>query len=181
MKPDHEALRLSDIFAVSSPVRRGGMFRGATDRTQHLRSKVISEAPRGIDDWVRQHAEATSAFTRGYGETRLPWSIFGSMAIPLLTPPRFLASQRQFWFDFRGPEINNDSNLRALQSLHQAAQVEEQLPTITLSMLDTALHASRRPLKGQDMLGAADLLALPDWGRQERAPGHGWCWAHRSC
>ena len=57
-------------------------------------------------------------------------------------PAQILASKRQFCFDFGGPETNADSNLRALQSPHQAAQDEEPQPTITLSMLDTALRAS---------------------------------------
>ena len=78
MDPEHEVLwghRLSDIHTISTPLLRC-MYREATDRTQHLRAKAISEARMGIDDWVRQHAEKGNkrlhAWVRGVRPPR--WS-----------------------------------------------------------------------------------------------------------
>ena len=113
--------------------------------------------------------KATSASTRWVRVDTLPMVEFQFDGNSTADPARILASKRQFWSDFWGPETNADSNLRALQSPQQAAQEEEEpLPTITLSVLDTAPRASRRrACKGQDMLGPAGALALPDQGRQE--------------
>ena len=59
-----------------------GMYREATDRTQHLRAKAISEARRGIDDWVRQHAEKGNkrlhAWVRGDTPSMVEFQVDGN-------------------------------------------------------------------------------------------------------
>ena len=83
-------------------------------------------------------------------------------------PALILASKRRFWAEFWTPGGNCDDNLRAFQSLRRAAEEQDSLPTITTGILDTAVRASRRRAgKGHDMLGPADILALPDQGRRD--------------
>ena len=84
MDAEHEALwgfRLSDIRSITHPVL-WGMYREATDRTHNLRAKAISEARRGIDDWVRQHAEKGNkrlhAWVRGDTPSSVEFQVDGN-------------------------------------------------------------------------------------------------------
>ena len=170
MDAEHEALwgfRLSDVRSITHLVL-WGMYREATDRTHNLRAKAISEARRGTDDWVRQHAEKGNkrlhAWVRGDTPSSVEFQVDGNTTSD---PSRILASKRQFWADFWAPGENVLNNHRALQSQRDAAEKQEPLPAITTTMLDTALRASRRNAgKGHDMLGPADILALPEQGRR---------------
>ena len=89
---EHEALwgfRLSDICSIAHPVL-WGMYREATDRTHNLRAKAISEARRGIDDWVRQHAEKGNKRLHAWyeGTRPLQWNSRSTVTQPL-TPHVF--------------------------------------------------------------------------------------------
>ena len=104
MKPEDEALwshHLSDIFSVSPPVP-WGMYREATGRTQHVRSSAISEARRGIDGWVRQHAEKGNKrlHARARGDTP-PMVEFQVDGKSTSDPAQILASKRQLWSGYQ--------------------------------------------------------------------------------
>ena len=122
----------------------------------------------GIDDWVRQHVEKGNkrlhAWVRGDTPSAVEFQVDGNTTTD---PALILASKRRFWVDSWTPGENCDDNLRALQSLRRAAEEQGSMLTITITMLDTALRASRRRAgKGHDMLGPADILALPEQGRR---------------
>ena len=98
MDAEHEALwgfRLSDIRSITHPVL-WGMYREATDRTHNLRAKAISEARRGIDDWVRQHAEKGNkrlhAWVRGDTPSSVEFQVDGNTTSDPLTHSGFQAS-----------------------------------------------------------------------------------------
>ena len=96
MKPEHEApwfRRVSDLRSV-------GMFREAADRTHLLRSRAVSEARKGNDDWVREHAAK--------GSKRLHAST--------TDPAQILAFKRQFWSEFWGAETRCHKQLTSVSS-----------------------------------------------------------------
>ena len=143
MDSEHEALwryRRSDIRSITHPVL-WGMYREATDRTHNLRAKAISETRTGIDDWVRQHAEKGNkrlhAWVRGDTPSSVEFQVDGSTTSDTAL---ILASKRQFWADFWAPGENGLNNLRALQSLRDAA--EKRSPCwIQLSVHHVAMQA----------------------------------------
>ena len=131
MKPEHEApwfRRVSDLRSV-------GMFREAADRTHLLRSRAVSEARKGNDDWVREHAAK--------GSKRLHAST--------TDPAQILAFKRQFWSEFWGAETRCHSNLRAFQSLHRRRRTRTFYPS-------SHRPCSTQPFKPRDDVQTSIML-----------------------
>ena len=171
MDPEHEALwghRLSDIHTISP--RCFGACTVKPPTAPHTSEQKSSPRRAGASmiGYDNTPRKKTNGYTLGCEGIRPPrWNSRSTATQPLTPHSSWLPSVVSGLISGHWWKVVTTTFAPFSRCFEQSKNKTHCL-TSTTAMLDTALRASRRRAgKGHNMLGPADILALPDQGRRD--------------